>query len=183
MTVEILCMHGDSDSDTPSYLINFRIDEQIYTTRLTDDCQRFDNDEPTFAGLDDEVQAQLNEELTQFLAANNWLPEQVLETLNTLAKTLGELTNKAFEVVEAYGGDGYELREVRDDASIFRGRYHNSTQAYRDLEQQIADAPPLPTKRFNANIPEWLHDEFKIACTRRKVDMTVQVIALIKAWL
>jgi len=39
------------------------------------------------------------------------------------------------------------------------------------------------TKRLNANIPEDIHTRFKVAVTRKKLDMTTILTGLIESWL
>ena len=59
--------------------------------------------------------------------------------------------------------------------------YASTAYAYRGLQQLIEETAPV-LKRLNANIPQSLHDTFKVTCAQRRVPMGDALIDMIREW-
>jgi hypothetical protein len=103
--------------------------------------------------------------------------EQLTEPLEQLK----EHSNLDYDLLQLPKGQGYELRLFIEMARRRVAAYVSAAEAQQGLQQIMKDTAPV-LKRLNANIPQALHDRFKITCAQHGKVMGDVVVALIRDW-
>ncbi|MDP9524531.1 plasmid partition protein ParG [Pseudomonas putida] len=168
----------------PFWLIDFTLNGTEHSAALTDLRLAIEGNDALYEELgafewevlalaiDDYVSAHRAE-----LSLEGGTAEQLAERLEQLR----ERSNLDYDLYELPGDQGYELRLPISGAWRRVCDYADAGYAYRGLQEIIDETTPV-LKRLNANIPESLHDTFKITCAQRKKAMGDVLIELIRDW-
>ena len=169
----------------PFWLLDFTLNGEEHTVQLDEHwmLDRTTNDDIR-QDFSDEAEEALEAAIAEYVAeheADLSFAEHNDAELAELAAQLRERSNLDYDLHELPGDQGYELRLPIHGAWRRVTAYANAAYAYRGLQQVIEETAPV-LKRLNANIPQALHDTFKITCAQRKKVMGDVVIELIRDW-
>nr|WP_312159415.1 hypothetical protein [Pseudomonas juntendi] len=175
----------DLDGDClPFWLIDFTLNGTEHSAALTDlrlDSQGNDTLYEELGAFEWEVLAVAIDDYVSTHRAELSLAEVTAEQLAQRLALLRERSNLEYDLHELPGDQGYELRLPISGAWRRVCDFADASYAYQGLQQIIDETSPV-LKRLNANIPQSLHDTFKVTCAQRKKVMGDVLIELIREW-
>lgn len=187
MTHPIITGHRVEDLDgdcLPFLLVDFTLNGTEHSAALTDLRLAVEGNDTLHQELSGQDWQDLEAAIDDYVSAHR--AELSLEgvTAAQLAERLAQLrerSNLDYDLHELPGDLGYELRLPINGAWRRVCDYADAGYAYRGLQQIIDETSPV-LKRLNANIPQSLHDTFKVTCAQRRMAMGDVLIELIRDW-
>lgn len=169
----------------PFWLLDFTLNGKEHAVQLDEHwmLDRTTNDDIR-QGFSDEAEEALEAAIAEYVAEHESelsLAEGTAEQLAERLAQLRERSNLDYDLHELPGDQGYELRLPISGAWRRVCDYADAGYAYRGLQEIIDETTPV-LKRLNANIPQALHDRFKIICAQRRVGMGDVLIDMIRDW-
>jgi len=172
------------DEDLSRWILDFTLNGKAHSVWLDDGHFLDWQASSELRDLSDEAEEALEAAVAEYVGAHEaeLASDDIYE--GCLAGLLAELSEKAnveYFLHELPGDEGYELRKVVGDVTRRVTAYASTAYAYRGLQQLIEETAPV-LKRLNANIPQSLHDTFKVTCAQRRVPMGDALIDMIREW-
>lgn len=187
MTHPIITGHRVEDLDgdcLPFWLVDFTLNGTEYSAALTDLRLGIEGNDALHQELSGHDWQDLEAAIDDYVSAHRAelsLEEVTAEQLAERLALLRERSNLEYELRELPGDQGYELRLPISGAWRRVCDYADAGYAYRGLQEIIDETTPV-LKRLNANIPQSLHDTFKVTCAQRRMAMGDVLIELIRDW-